>query len=395
MKKRMRFRKQIFVASVLLALSAALTGCFKEEPLNAECDIEKAWVEVNNVDDMFYHETDAQVEVLYSSSTVIFNVKPEADLTSLSPRFAITDGATITPENGSTHDFSGAGVRYTVTSQDGKWKREYLVRFVKPYNIVTNEIKMDFEKFDLDPTFHRFYDWQSEDGTEGIYWTSGNGGFRLSKASAKPYDYPTSPLAEGYDGYGVQLITRDTGALGRGTNKPIAAGNLYLGTFDSKTALTNALAATHFGIRWNKQPVKITGYYKYSKGKEFIDKDFKIQERDDIGDIYSVLYRNHDKDGNEVMLYGDDVLTNPNIVAIARIKDMRYTDEWTYFELDYEYKEDIDYDLLENYGYNFTVVFSSSKDGATFEGAIGSRLCVDKVRVICKTREDIVEEDAE
>ena len=173
MKKRMRFKKQIFVASVLLALSAALTGCFKEEPLNAECDIEKAWVEVNNVDDMFYHETDAQVEVLYSSSTVIFNVKPEADLTSLSPRFAITEGASITPENGSTHDFSGAGVRYTVTSQDGKWKREYLVRFVKPYNIVTNEIKMDFEKFDLDPTFHRFYDWQSEDGTEGIYWTSG------------------------------------------------------------------------------------------------------------------------------------------------------------------------------------------------------------------------------
>lgn len=395
MKKRMRFRKQIFVASVLLALSAALTGCFKEEPLNAECDIEKAWVEVNNVDDMFYHETDAQVEVLYSSSTVIFNVKPEADLTSLSPRFAITEGATITPENGSTHDFSGAGVRYTVTSQDGKWKREYLVRFVKPYNIVTNEIKMDFEKFDLDPTFHRFYDWQSEDGTEGIYWTSGNGGFRLSKASAKPYDYPTSPLAEGYDGYGVQLITRDTGALGKGMRKPIAAGNLYLGSFDTKNALANALAATNFGIRWDKQPVKMTGYYKYSAGKDFIDKNFDIQDRRDIGDIYSVLYRNHDKDGNEVMLYGDDVLTNPHIVAIARITDMRYTDEWTYFELNYEYKEDIDYDLLANFGYNFTVVFSSSKDGATFEGAIGSRLCVDKVRVICKTREDIKEEGAE
>ena len=95
------------------------------------------------------------------------------------------------------------------------------------------------------------------------------------------------------------------------------------------------------------------------------------------------------------MLYGDYVLTNENIVAIARITDMRYTDEWTYFELEYNYTEEIDYDLLENFGYNFTVVFSSSKDGATFEGAIGSTLCVDKVRVICKTREEIEEEDAE
>ena len=395
MKKRMRFKKQIFVASVLLALSAALTGCFKEEPLNAECDIEKAWVEVNNVDDMFYHETDAQVEVLYSSSTVIFNVKPEADLTSLSPRFAITEGATITPENGSTHDFSGAGVRYTVTSQDGKWKREYLVRFVKPYNIVTNEIKMDFEKFDLEPLHNSYYEWQSEDGTEGDYWTSGNSGFKKSWPKALAFDYPTMPLEDGYDGYGVKLMTRYTGDVARRMHKPIAAGNMFLGTFNALLALGNSMQSTRFGIRWDKQPAKMTGYYKYKAGDTFVDKNYATIDRRDIGDIYSVLYRNHDKDGNAIVLFGDNVLTSENIIAVARVKDLHETDEWTYFEVEYEYSEDIDYNLLTNYGYNLTGVFSSSKDGAIFEGAIGSTLCVDKVRVICKTREDIKEEGAE
>ena len=36
------------------------------------------------------------------------------------------------------------------------------------------------------------------------------------------------------------------------------------------------------------------------------------------------------------------------------------------------------------YGYNLTVCFSSSIDGAAFEGAIGSTLLIDKVRIYCE-----------
>jgi hypothetical protein len=42
---------------------------------------------------------------------------------------------------------------------------------------------------------------------------------------------------------------------------------------------------------------------------------------------------------------------------------------------------DADPEVLAEQGYNMTVVFSSSKDGATFEGAIGSTLCIDEVKV--------------
>lgn len=367
-----------------------LVSCIKEEPLNAECDIEKAWVEVDNFEDIFYHETDAQVEVTYASDVVIFNVKPEADLTALAPHFTLTEGATITPENGSVHDFSNAdGVKYIVRSQDGKWSREYTVRFIKPYNVITDVINMDFELFSLvDPKLKKYYQWFSEDGTDGNYWANANAGYKISNSKAEAMEYPTTPLEQGYEGYGVKLTTCSTGSWGDTMKKPIAAGNLYLGSFTTIYAISNTLKCTSFGIRWNKKPVKFTGYYKYKAGPEFINKNKEVLDRKDVGAIYSVLYRNHDANGNEVMLHGDDVLTNENIVAIAKVKDIHETDEWTAFEVVYEYSEDIDYDLLANFGYNFTVVFSASELGDLFEGAIGSTLCVDKVRVICQTKEN-------
>ena len=43
--------------------------------------------------------------------------------------FKITDGATIEPANGSIQDFTNGAVVYTVTSEDGEWKRKYNVTF--------------------------------------------------------------------------------------------------------------------------------------------------------------------------------------------------------------------------------------------------------------------------
>ena len=121
---------------------------------------------------------------------------------------------------------------------------------------------------------------------------------------------------------------------------------------------------------------------KYKAGDTFKDRNGKVVDRLDNGSIYAVFYRNHDEDGQPVMLFGDDVQTNPHIVAIAKVPDVHQTGEWTYFETDFAYTEDIDMALLAEYGYNLTIVFSSSVDGDVFEGAIGSELYVDKVRLI-------------
>ena len=89
----------------------------------------------------------------------------------------------------------------------------------------------------------------------------------------------------------------------------------------------------------------------------------------------------------KILLYGDDVQTNPQIVALAKFDDLKPTDEWTYFELEYKYRQGVDDEILNKLGYNLTVVFSSSRSGDTFEGAVGSTLYIDKVRIICDTTE--------
>ena len=149
------------------------------------------------------------------------------------------------------------------------------------------------------------------------------------------------------------------------------------------------MEATEFGVPISAKPLRFSGYYQYSPASPFIDKNFvEYPNRVDAGDIYSVLYLNHDADGNPVVLYGDNVLSSDLIVAVARVKNVGETHgEWIHYDIEYQYLKEFDYTIMEQRGYNFTVVFSSSIEGATFEGAIGSTLKVDKVKVTCETKE--------
>ena len=374
----------------MVAAMLPLTSCFKDEPLNAEADIERVVVKVTQPEQFFFQLTDTAQQVLSTDSVVTFVVRGHADLTALAPRLTLTPGATVVPASGSVQDFSKGPVTYVVTSQDGQWKRRYKIAFEPQLVIVSDTIKYDFEMFDLEPSSKKYYLWYNLNaaGQPIQEWASGNPGYKIARATAKPDEYPTIPLAEGYEGYGVKLITRDTGPFGKMSKKPIAAGNLFLGEFDMSKATTETLKSTRFGLPFTKHPTKYTGYYKYTAGDTYKDKDGNVVPgKKDIGSIYAVLYRNHDDAGNEVMLFGDDVQTNPNIVAIAKVKDLHETTEWTAFDVDFEYTKEIDEQLLENRGYSLTVVFSASVEGDLFIGAIGSTQCVDKVRVIC-TREE-------
>lgn len=382
----MKIHHLLFIA----ASCCILSSCFKEEPINAECDIEKAYVHADSPLATFYNITDTMVNVPYADSTVTFNVRRTADLTAMAPEFQTTDGASIIPASGSAHDFSNGSVLYTVTSEDGRWHRSYAVGFNRVIKTINDTITYNFENYELETQKQKYYVWHNEmeDGTLGNDWATGNPGFNLSRSSATPDEYPTVPVADGYDGAAVCLTTRDTGPFGVMVNKRMAAGNLFLGTFDVTSALKDAMKATHFGIQFDKKPVKLTGYYKYTPGATFQDpKGNAVAGRVDSAAIYGVFYRNHDADGKAVVLYGDDVKTSSQIVALADMKDIKATDTWTPFEIVFDYTSGVDETLLENRGYNLTVVFSSSSDGDKFEGAIGSQLMIDKVKVICTEEE--------
>ena len=364
--------------------SSLFSSCFKDEAPNAECDITQAYVHVDNPGDMFFNNSDTLINLMSADSVITFNVKKNADISALAPIFSLTEGATITPASGSVQDFSNGGVTYTVTSEDKAWKRTYTVCFNHVVRTVSDTTCLDFEHFSLNAG-KNYYVWQRvmDDGSLKSDWASGNGGFILSMSSAKPEEYPTIPLKEGFDGKAVQLTTRSTGAFGIITNKRLAAGNLFLGTFVVDSALQSPMKATNFGVVYDSKPIKMTGYYKYAPGKNYQDRKGNIlKNMTDSAAVYAVFYRNHDADGNPVTLYGNNVKTSDQIVALAELEYVAPVDEWTPFEIIFKYSGDVDMELLENRGYNLAIVFSSSKDGDLFCGAIGSTLCIDKVRVI-------------
>lgn len=371
---------------LLIALSSVFTSCFKDEPLNAECDILEASVSVIKPEDMFYHPSDSKLQVPYTDSTIIFNVRRHAELNAIAPHFTLTDGATIVPENGSLQDFSKGPVTYTVTSEDKQWNRRYAVSFLPVVQTVSDTIRFDFEHYELEQKELKYYTWYyiGEDGQRHDYWATGNQGLIMIKGSAPPEDYPSVPAKDGHSGSYAKLTTQSTGWLGAFAHKPLAAGNLYLGSFDFRMAMHDAMKATKFGIPFDKKPIKLTGWYRYKPGKKYQDKAGKtVPNRTDGASIYAVFYRNADEQDNPVTLYGDDVLTNKHILAIAKVAEVKTTDQWTPFEVVFNYTQQPDERILANRGYNLTVVFSSSERGAQFEGAIGSELSIDEVRIIC------------
>ena len=102
----------------------------------------------------------------------------------------------------------------------------------------------------------------------------------------------------------------------------------------------------------------------------------------DTFDIYAILY---ETDDNVEYLDGTNSLTSPNIVMMARLEDKKESDEWVPFSIPFILKpgKSIDMDILSSGKYNFSIVLSSSIEGAYFNGAVGSTLLVDEMELTC------------
>ena len=376
--------------------SATLTSCFKDEPLNAECDIEQAYIHVDNPLEMFFQKSDTLINVLSTAEDINFVVRKSTDLTSLAPQFRLTPGATIYPDNGSEQDFSNGPIEYTVTSEDKQYRRTYRINFMSSKDIM----EYNFDHFFLNQTpapANKYYVWSDKDSEGNLLnnWANGNPGFRFAKGSATPEEYPTVPANEQGHETCVKLTTSDTGDFGRKMKMPIAAGNLFLGEFDVSKALVanpagvKGVLATRFGVPVSSQPISFSGFYKYKRGNVFTDKNGAEQNKQDFGSIYAVFYDNHDAEGKPFVLHGDDVLSSDQIISIANLGKIDETPEWTAFNINFTIQpgKAIDPVKLANRGYNLAIVSSSSIDGAIFEGAIGSTLWIDNYSIKCANAE--------
>lgn len=388
-----------YIILLIVLCCCSMTSCIKDEALNKECDIESAWVEGAEYEQYFYQTTEMRKEKISSAETnIVFFVRSIISLSKQIPlNFKITDGATIEPANGSMQDFTKGTVAYTVTSQDGEWKRTYNVTFkeaplpAQKYSFEHVETRTERTMLGGTNELHVFYELGSDSDGSGVAnycWATGNSGFALTKNGAKPESFPTYSTPDGKEGRGVCLTTQSAGAMGEWMHKPIAAGNLFLGKFLVDFVMSDALKATQFGVPNSKEPVRITGWYKYKPGEKFTDMDMKeYPDRKDEASIYAVFYRNTDNEGNSYTLDGHDVedldklLDNPQVYKVARVASLPATDTWTQWEMFFEGK-DAPNDIVAAQGFNLALVFSSSRRGAQFEGAVGSTLYVDEVEVL-------------
>lgn len=372
--------------SALLLLMVVLTGCIKEEALNAECDIlaiDSLWLKA--------HKGVIIGDPIVTNNHVSFIIRKGTDRTQLNPSFALTSGATITakidgvevPANGMVRNFASPQT-YTVHSEDGNWSKDYLVSFnyPKPLSLLS------FEHFNLDKT-GRYYQWYEVDEEDvenprRDYWASGNSGYALTGKGKVPANYPTTVDPLGVSGNCVKLETCNTGSFGAMADMPIAAGNLFIGEFRTEQAMKKPLEATRFGLQLvGGRPLYLTGYYKYTAADVFTDKDGKVDAlRADTCDIYSVLYE-VDPD-NVVTLDGANILSSDRIVLMARIDNPGEPKEWTEFKEPYRLMpgKTFSEERLRNDGYAISVVATSSRQGAYFEGAIGSVLYVDEIKIV-------------
>ncbi len=375
--------KNIFLFFALFAL--LLSSCIRDEAANAECDILA-------VDAMWLDEHRGVIigAPVITNNSVSVMVKPGTDRSALNPSFVLTEGARLAVAgnvgqfvdgNGVTLDFNTPQT-YMTLSADGKWSKEYVVSFTYP-----NMLKvLSFENYSLDGKYYRWYEIDENDSEnpERYYWASGNAGYAFTGRGKVPEDFPTSVAQNGVNGSCVKLTTCDTGSFGKMAGMPIAAGNLFIGEFQSENAMRKPLEATRFGFQLvNNKPLMLTGYYKYSAGDVFTDKKKnEVPEKSDTCSIYSVLYEVEPDDF--VPLDGSNVMSSERVVMVAQIENPGEPDDWTYFEAPYRLREGkvFDSERMNNSGYAITVVASSSKGGDFFEGAVGSTMYIDEFRIV-------------
>lgn len=371
--------KLTHLAIIALAATSCMS-CIRQEPLNSECDI----LGVTLPGDILNRQP------LIENDKITLIVKNDVPVTSLAPEFELTPGAKIEPASGTTRDFQLPQI-YTVTSEDGQWSKKYIVTVEKNNTINLN---YSFENVRVVTalggacSYDVFYE-VGPSGNETMEWASANKAYALTFQATTPNTFPTYQGDEGYEGHCVVLVTKSTGTYGQKLKKPIASGNLFIGTFDMTEAITRPLEATHFGAPFNNIPSQFSGYYKYTPGETYCEPDAEgklvaVPGVTDTFSLYAVLFET--VPGQE-WLDGTNVLAadNPYIISTAEIPDPHASEEWVEFSVPFTLRpgKTIDTEKLKEGKYSIAVVMGSSKEGDRFCGALGSTLKVDEVSITC------------
>lgn len=333
-----------------------LTSCIKGELPNIEADIVSVTSARGNL-----------LNVVMQQGNIEAYAVPGTDLTDLTLDIAVSEGATISPAPEEVTDYS-APRTFRVLSEDKQWENIYTVT-VRQSTIPT---KYDFENW-LQPDKMRYrIPYEVQESVNMMIWACGNQAYSFLLGKDDDYTaFPTFPTDMAYSGhYAAKLVTRLTGQI----DKPIAAGNLYIGQFDGSRY--DPKESTMFGLPFNGHPLRFRGVYNYTSGgkthKGGIDDTCRIQ---------AVLYRT---DIGYRHLNGYTIQGCECIVARAELRNGCETSGYEPFDIEFKYLQPFDPALMSAGQYNLAVVFSSSSNGDDYDGAVGSILLIDNIEIICQ-----------
>lgn len=343
------------------------TSCIQDEALNMEADITDFTIK----DSLF-------ISSVISEESKSIQIFINGEKTKFAPEIKLSKGASVFPKSGDSIDFSKP-IQYKVTSEDGGYTKTYTIE-------LANSITLVYEFENWAKAFFKKYPILESDNN---IWSSGNSGVALVMT---PTIWPTAPDSTNvYTGkYSLKLET----IKGRKTivgNIPIFAGSLFIGKFSPN--MSSPAKSLHLGqafVESNGKALTFSGYYKYIAGNEYTDKDGNIvKDKEDECSMYAVIFEVPKGDQTEY-LDGESIFTSDKVVARAEwtkdksdIYDHPGDKGFTAFEIPFIYNKELDY---RNYDYKFTVVLSSSKDGNSYEGAVGSTLYVDQLEIVCEKK---------
>lgn len=372
--------KYKFIILLTVITTLLMSGCIKEESLNAEADIEQAHIE--------HEELTLQTKPSIGNDRIVFRLKRFSGNYLYAPEFILTEGATIEPKSGTERDFFEPQ-KYIVTSQDGAWSKTYTVSFIVDdgaefYSAFENAEVIDTEG--PEGHFHEFFELTNE-GQRKYTWATANEGYNILAETLLgegeklvPEFYPTAQVLDGYIGKGARLMTKSTGSLGGMFGSPLAAGNLFVGEFKLTFP---TIKSTHFGLPYghDKAPLALRGFFKYKAGEKFVVNTSPSQLSKDTWDGYAILFEKAVGSADD-FLTGNHGFKDERIVSVARIgtKEQIEANEWTFFEVPFAFINGKSFDPKKEYMY--TIVFSSSKEGDIFNGAVGSTLYIDEVELV-------------
>lgn len=344
-----------------------LTSCIKDEAPYKEADIEQ-----------FNLPDSIMVSSVISGNSILVMVSDTTGITKLNfaPDIKLSPQATVFPALGDSVQFVDYVATYKVTSEDKTIEKIYTVEVV-PYV----SMKFDFEKW----TTKFFGTTKEYPMLDDQFWSNANAGVAIILSPGALY--PTRPTEDSYKGQYAALLETQKGKNVLGMKTPLFTGSMFRGVFSLKIPAVKSAQFGQIQPKYAGKPVLFTGYYKYKPGEVFTDVDENIiPDRVDECSIYAVMYKvTKGAAGRNEFLDGTNINTSDKVIGRAALADGSAKSEFTKFSIPFVYTEELDYNT---YDYKFAVVFSSSKAGDFYEGAVGSTLIVDEVEVVCDKIED-------